>query len=287
MVTQDTASRDIGIIGAGRLGSTLALACQAAGYPVRAVAGRDPAGARALSERLDGAALLTAPQVAERVGLLVLAVPDDAVSALAAQLVFRPGQAVVHTSGALGLQALQPAAEAGALRGCLHPLQTFPERLDAPERFHGITCGVEGDGELGSQLADLATALGARVLRLEGVDRAGYHAAAVFASNYLVALHAAAAEAFALAGLPAEAAASALSPLTTRAADNVARMPLAQALTGPLARGDLSTLERHLHLLEASPELASLYRALARQLLSLPLPLPEGTRTALQRLLSP
>jgi predicted short-subunit dehydrogenase-like oxidoreductase (DUF2520 family) len=128
--------------------------------------------------------------------------------------------------------------------------------------------------------------LGARVLRLEGVDRAGYHAAAVFASNYLVALHAAAAEAFAVAGLPPEAAAPALSPLTARAADNVARLPLAEALTGPLARGDRQTIERHLRALEASPQLSSLYRALGRQLLSLPLELPEATRAALQRMLS-
>ncbi|MGD8859855.1 MAG: DUF2520 domain-containing protein [Myxococcales bacterium] len=276
----------MGIIGAGRLGSTLALACQAAGQRVSAVAGRDAGHVRALAERLGGADALSPQGVADRTGLVFLAVPDDVVPVLARRLSFRPGQAVVHTSGALGLQALQPAADAGARRGCLHPLQTFPERLDAPERFHGITCGVEGDAELGERLGDLVRALGARVLRLEGVDRAGYHAAAVFASNYLVALHAAAAEAFAVAGLPPEAAAPALSPLTARAADNVARLPLAEALTGPLARGDLRTIERHLRALEASPQLSSLYRALGRQLLSLPLELPEATQAALQRLLS-
>src|SRR5436190_2170950 len=120
---------EIGVLGAGRLGTTLALALVRAGHAVRAVASREPNRAAALA--------------------------------------------------------------AGALRGCFHPLQTFPDRFADPARLRAITIGIEGDGELDAELRALCRELGATPLSLAGVDRARYHAAAVFASNYVVALHAA------------------------------------------------------------------------------------------------
>jgi predicted short-subunit dehydrogenase-like oxidoreductase (DUF2520 family) len=168
----------------------------------------------------------------------------------------------------------------------LHPLQAFPERFGDPARFSGIVCGVEADGALGARLEGYVRALGASVLRLEGVDRARYHAAAVLASNYVVALHAAAAQAFALAGLPAALARTALAPLTQGALDGVQRLTLENALTGPVARGDVATIARHLAALAAAPELCELYRRLGAALLSLPLALSAERKTALHALLS-
>jgi predicted short-subunit dehydrogenase-like oxidoreductase (DUF2520 family) len=214
-----------------------------------------------------------------------LAVPDAAIPVVAQALSWTTGQRVVHASGALGLDVLDPVRSAGGLRGCLHPLQTFPERFADPLRFRGIVCGIEADGVLGAELAQLSAELGASALRLEGVDRARYHAAAVFASNYLVALHAAAAQAWALAGLPPELARGALAPLTLAAAESVQRLPLEAALTGPLARGDLDTLAAHTRALEQAPELRELYRRLGAALLELPLSLTEAQRTALAALL--
>jgi predicted short-subunit dehydrogenase-like oxidoreductase (DUF2520 family) len=214
-----------------------------------------------------------------------LAVPDDAVAPLAAALPWRAGQAVVSVSGALGLGALDAARREGARAGCLHPLQSFPEREGGAGRFAGVVCGVEGDPPLGDELARLCEALGARSVRLEGVDRARYHAAAVFASNYIVALHAAAAEVWRTAGLPEELARAALSPLTRGVVDAIERLPLAEALTGPLVRGDVETIALHLSRLEDLPEQRALYRALGSQLLSLPLGLSPERARALRRLL--
>jgi predicted short-subunit dehydrogenase-like oxidoreductase (DUF2520 family) len=268
----------IGVIGCGRLGASLARALAAAGYRVVALAGRDPARPRALAGAIPGARAVAPEEAARSAELLLLAVPDAAVEELASALPWRPGQAAVHCAGALDLAPLAAAAAAGAARGCLHPLQAFPEPGGSPQRLRGVTIGVEAaeaDGSaLGALLEALALDVGAaRTLRLEGVDRARYHAAAVLASNDVVALAAAAGRAWALAGLPAEQAAPALGPLLVGAAEAVAALPpgepLRTALTGPLVRGDVATVRGHLDALAGEPGLAALYRALGRELLAL------------------
>jgi predicted short-subunit dehydrogenase-like oxidoreductase (DUF2520 family) len=266
----------IGIIGAGRLGSSLAVALRAAGYPVRVIASRSPTSAETLANQLAGAATAATPeQAVEACETLFLTVPDDEIASLAASLPWRESQAAIHCSGAIGLDALAAATDAGATAGCLHPLQSYPSREGDAARFRGIVCGIEAPAPLSDLLEAIAHDLGSAVVRLEGVDRARYHAAAVFASNYAVALASAAGRAWELAGLPAEQARGALAPLLLGAATNIADRDLADALTGPVARGDIATVERHLAALDArtddDPELAALYRRLGAQLLTLDL----------------
>lgn len=276
---------EVGVLGAGRLGTTLALALARAGHAVGAVASREPTRAAELAERLPDARALSPDALVARSAIVVLAVPDDAIATLAAGLKWRADQRVVHCSGALGLDVLEPARSAGALRGCFHPLQTFPERFGDPARLRAIAIGIEGDSELDAELRALCRELGATPLSLAGVDRARYHAAAVFASNYVVALHAAAARAFAQAGLTPDAARAALAPLTAATADAIARLPLPHALTGPIARGDARTVEQHLRALAADPALHALYAQLGAALLELPLSLTSERRAALEALL--
>ena len=276
----------IGIIGAGRLGASLAMALEAAGYRVAAVASRSTGSAASLAARLGEATALSSRQVAETCELVFVTVPDGQIASVAAELPWKTGQAVVHCSGALGLDALAPASAAGARAGCLHPLQSFSSREGEPERFRGIVCGVEGAPPLGSTLERIAAGLGAGVVRLEGVDRARYHAAAVFASNYAVALMAAARRAWELAGLPPDEARPALAPLLFGAASNVAERELAEALTGPVARGDVATIERQLAALDEDRELLELYRHLGAELLRLDLHHPPDAAERLRALLS-
>ena len=276
----------VGVIGAGRLGSALAGALAAAGYTDLRIATRDPASPTEARTRAVAAALgveeSSSAALVAGSALVFLAVPDRAIAGLAGELTWRAGQGAVHCSGALGLDVLAAAAARGAIAGCLHPLQTFPGPPDATAGaglFRGIVCGVEGAAPLGELLVAIAHDLGARSLRLDGVDRALYHAAAVLVSNDVAALMAAATRAWVLAGLPEDAARDALSPLllaaaANSAAANGAHLPLAQALTGPIARGDATTVERHLRALAApggDADLAHLYRALARELLRLDL----------------
>lgn len=280
--------RTIGVIGAGRLGASLAAALLRAGYDVRAVASARPESAAALVRALGDAEIEVAePQaVAARCELVFLTIPDGSIESTAAALDWRPGQAVVYCSGALGLEVLTRAVAAGALTGCLHPLQSFPSREPAPALFEGIVCGVEGAEPLDGELEAIVGDLGARVVRLEGVDRARYHAAAVFASNYVVALASAAGRAWSLAGLPPDSARLALAPLLGAAAANVGVLELAEALTGPVARGDVETVARHEAALAVDASLLALYRALGAELLRLPLPHSPVVRERLRELIT-
>ncbi|HRC61685.1 MAG TPA: DUF2520 domain-containing protein [Dehalococcoidia bacterium] len=272
----------VGIFGAGRLGSALATALVAAGEQVKAVSSRTVRSAEHLATALGAGVAVLAPQaVADSCDLVFLTVPDAAIAALASEIRWRQGQWVVHCSGALDLGPLSGAVRQGALVGCLHPLQSFPSREGGAARFRGITCGVEGSNPLGRVLEELVGRLGASVVRLEGVDRAAYHAAAVFASNDVVALMAAAREAWTLAGLSAASARTSLVPLLLGAAQNVAEHDLRDALTGPVARGDVDTVRRHLAVLGDS-ELGALYRRLGAELLTLDLPHDAATSSALR-----
>lgn len=272
----------IGIIGAGRVGTALALALAEKGQSVAAVASRRDNGARALARRIAGAQSLSARDLVERCDWVFLTVPDAAVAGVAAELPWRAGQAVVHTSGALDLSPLDPAAARDALPGCFHPLRAFAGGDSSPNAFAGVTIGIAGGPALSPRLESLAATLGARALRIDGADRALYHAAAVFASNFAIALLVAARHAWTLAGLPEAEARAALAPLLQGAAANAVALPLEKALSGPIARGDADTIKRHLEQLARAPELADIYRALGAQLLDLELGHSTETRDSLR-----
>lgn len=271
----------------GRLGTALGSALEAAGYAPLLLHARDATSGRQARGELPGS-LTDADTLIARCALVFLTVPDAVLAEVAAAYPWRAGQRVVHCSGALGLDVLSAAKQRGAAVGCFHPLQTFPAGLpaaDAPARFQGIVCGIEGDEAVRHWLEALASDLGARGVSLHGVDRATYHAAAVLAGNDVVALASAAARAWTLAGLPPEQAREALAPLIRASAEGIGAHPLADALTGPVARGDVATVERHLQALKRDPALLELYRQLAQELLRLNLKLSPEVRRALQRAL--
>jgi predicted short-subunit dehydrogenase-like oxidoreductase (DUF2520 family) len=291
---------NIGLIGIGRMGAALARALVASGgrsgFRLTCLASRRPEAASALIAQLGSEVQAVDPaEVLDHAEWVVLAVPDAAASTLCMALPWRPGHVALCTAGALDLSVLQSARSRGAAIATFHPLQAFGEGAGL-SAFAGIHVGIEAQPPaLDRKLAALCAQLGAQPLSLTGVDRAAYHAAAVLASNYVVALHAAAARAFELAGVAPERARQALAPLTQGAATNIAAetgaasdaQALARALTGPVARGDVASVERHLQRLSGDAELLALYRALGRQLLTLPLSISAGARAALAALFGP
>lgn len=277
----------IAIVGPGRLGSSLAAAVAAAGPPLVAVAGRHSESSLALARALGRPALSCTPaEAVGRASVVFLAVPDGHVETVCAGLPWRAGHLAAHCSGALGLDALAVARSRGADTGCLHPVQSFPSPTPDPTRFHGIHCGVECTGNRAAILEDIVRSVRATPFSLAGVDRALYHAAAVFVGNDVVALMTAAARAWSLAGLPAALARDALAPLLIAAATNATRMAPAEALTGPIARGDATTVTRHLAALESAPPLRALYVALASELLREAAAGPRPGRDEILRLLA-
>jgi predicted short-subunit dehydrogenase-like oxidoreductase (DUF2520 family) len=168
---------------------------------------------------------------------------------------------VGHVSGAHGLDALAPVAAAGARVFSLHPLQTVPE---GGAELAGSPCAVSGSSPDGLAFArELAEGLGMRPFELDEEHRAAYHAAASIASNFLVALQESAAGLLASTGV--DDARELLAPLVLRTAANWSEHG-ADALTGPIARGDEATVARHLEaLLERAPELVGVYETLAER----------------------
>ena len=280
----------IGILGAGAVGTTLARALAARGAHVTAVASRTRASAEALAAVLPGAHAVPAEALPAEADLVLLAVADAAITPLAETVPWRTGQGVAHLSGARGADALAAVTVRGALPAALHPLMTITRPTpDTPaeallQRLAGCSWTLDAaDPTLASALETLVTALGGSVIRLAPQDRIPYHIAGVLASNYVVALLAAAARLWEPFAAPEEAL-RALLPLLRGAADNLASAGLPQALSGPVARGDVETIATHLAWLDAhaagAPELSAVrdaYIALAE--LTIPVALAKGTLT--------
>ena len=223
---------DVRIIGSGRAGGALATALAHAGWRVDGPLGRDH----------DPATATTGTR------LVLLAVPDAAVTPVAAALT--PGEAVVaHVAGSLGLDVLAPHLRVASV----HPLVSLPDA--DPIRLKGAWFAVAGD----PLVADVVDALGGRPLHVPDEDRAAYHAAACIAANHTVALLGQVERVAATAGVPLDA----YLDLVRGAVENVAALGPAAALTGPVARGDWATVERHLAALD--PEERPAYEALAER----------------------
>ncbi|MDR0786931.1 MAG: DUF2520 domain-containing protein [Gemmatimonadota bacterium] len=205
--------------------------------------------------------------------LVIIAVPDGAITAVAADLAAylsarqAPTVPVLHTSGALGPEALLPLSEQGHPVGSLHPLIAVSDAVESAGSFSRAWFGVGGEGEAVRAAERLVLLVDGRVLRVDSAKRPVYHAAAVFASNYIVALLALAEDLMTEAGAEREAAREALTELARGAVDSAALMSPAGALTGPISRGDDVTV--NLHLSGLSPEMSPLYSGLGRITLGL------------------
>jgi predicted short-subunit dehydrogenase-like oxidoreductase (DUF2520 family) len=262
---------DISIVGAGRVGTAVAMLWRRAGHRIVAVSG-GPATAERAGRHLPGVPVLDDAEAARAAELVVIGVPDDLIAATVQQLVDRGALSsgwVAHLSGATPLSALDAARGAGARRLGIHPLQTFPDVEAAVERIPGCVVALGADDDEGAALAEqLAKDLGGRPFRLPEERRAIYHAAAVFASNYLVAATGVAEVLLEVAGVPDPI--DALKPLQLATLANIARSGPAAALTGPAVRGDAGTIERNLQALAASaPWAVDAYVEMARVALDL------------------
>ena len=257
----------IGIVGAGAVGSGLGLALTRAGWPISAVASRDPVRRERFRELVGGTrAFEEVTPMLDEVELLILAVPDDAVEPLARSIRLYSGQALVHTSGALGAEVLLPAMAAGTQVGSFHPLVAFADTDRAVEALHGATIAVEGDDQLVVLLAEMATAIGAHAVRLAPGTKAAYHAAAVLAAGGFVALLDAIAELGRVAGLDEAGSLAIYGPLIEQTLGNARALGIRAALTGPITRGDVGTLAAHLAALRAhAPGVLPLYLAAAER----------------------
>jgi predicted short-subunit dehydrogenase-like oxidoreductase (DUF2520 family) len=280
----------LGFVGAGAAGTALARALAARGGRVVAVAARQYAHAEALARSIPGCrAYATPAEVAAASDLVFLAVPDDAIAWVAETIRWSPGQAAVHFSGARDASILAAAHDRGARTAALHPLMTFPRALqDASvettlRRLAGSSWALEAeDTALREKLIDMVTALDGHAIALEPGARVPYHIAAVFTSNYVVALAGAAVRLWEGFNIPQDEALHALLPLLRAAVESIDSAGLPAALAGPVSRGDLGTIRAHLAWLDehaandpARTSLRNAYIALTE--LAIPLAEAKGT----------
>ena len=259
----------VGVIGAGRVGTGLALALSRAGHEVRLISRRPVRVPAPLSLKI--AAEGPDAEWLSGVEVLVLAVPDDRIYPVAHHLWSTKGvgagHTVLHCSGVLGQEALAPLVPTRAALGSLHPLQTISDPEVAPERFKGAWAAVEGSPAAMDRAEELARAVGLKPFRITAKAKILYHAGAVFASNYLVVVEAIAQRLLRHAGLSDDEAWAALSPLVRGTVTNLLAGDPRSALTGPVMRGDTDTILRHLSALTLDD--ARLYQMLGRAALEL------------------
>ncbi|WP_226994298.1 Rossmann-like and DUF2520 domain-containing protein [Myxococcus hansupus] len=268
------------IVGMGRLGGALGLALQAKKWPVRIHSRTDEGRQRAEALGLKPA---TSADL-KRARVALLCVPDASVPSVAQAMsaTLPRSAALVHTAGALSLDALGPAR--GRSRGSFHPLCAVSSPRDS---LVGSTVAVSTRSPaLRDILRRMAVDAGLRIIEVPEAHRAAYHAGAVLSAGGLVSLADAAVAALGAAGIGREDALAALLPLMQSAIRGLESRGLAGGLTGPIVRGDAGVVGAHL---EALPEdVAPLYRLLSRRALGLAGDrLEPAARTALERLLTP
>lgn len=236
----------IGFVGAGRLGQALAWSLSQRGLNVTAVASQRRAGAEALAAPLAGCRVETVQGVVDACDLVFVTTPDSAIAATVAAARWRDSVAVVHCSGVTEVAALDCAKAQGALTGGFHPMQTFGDPAAAARSLPGCTVTVEAPEPLDTLLVALAERLQCRVNRLPPGMRARYHAAAGYTSQFVNVLFAEAARLWASWGASEEQATAALLPLARGTLEAIAAAGIARAMPGPVSRGDVGSIARHL-----------------------------------------
>lgn len=259
--------RTISIVGAGRVGRTLGKRLRELGWRIGAVVTRSRGTARAAVRAIGGGVPQASAAEAAQADVILMATPDGTLGASAAALaktkgVEWRGKVVLHTSGALDSRVLKTLAARGAATGSLHPMQTFSGR-GAP-RLDGAIFAVEGDAQARRTAQRIARSLGGVPVVIRGADKPVYHAAGALVASQALALVEAATGMLEGIGFPRRRATDALLPLMRQMLDNFERLGARASWTGPIARGDYATVQKHVEALRKHPrELQESYAALA------------------------
>ena len=266
----------IGFIGAGNVGGSLAVAMSNAGYPVTAVGGRTFASAQTFAGRIsDCTAYENIQEVADRADFVFISTSDDAIKTVCDQVSWREAQGVAHCSGAASVDLLQPAVDQGAVAGAFHPLQAFNSVENGVKAIPGVTFGIEGNDAIQSYLRGIASDIKGIPISLRPQDKVLYHVSGVLMGNLLAVLASVAASMWEKFDHTRDEGVRALSPMMPAVSSNLNSVGVPQAVAGPYVRGDIGTVRKHLEAVSSSaPEYLALYIELA--LVGLPFAVEKG-----------
>jgi predicted short-subunit dehydrogenase-like oxidoreductase (DUF2520 family) len=279
-------SRKIAIVGAGNLGSALAVSLHAAGHVVSEIVGREETSswrkARLLAHRV-GARATPLRKLDITANLVWFCVPDREIAACARELadaINWKRKIAVHSSGALASDEITVLRKRGAWIASVHPLMTFVPGLTPSLR--GVSFAVEGDAAALRTIRGIVRVLGGRTYPIRKEDKAAYHAWGTFVSPLLTALLATSERVAQAAGITPGTARRRMLPIVRQTVENYAKQGGARGFSGPIVRGDADTIETHLRALRGIPEAQEVYRALAAAALK---NLPTKNRERLQKVL--
>jgi predicted short-subunit dehydrogenase-like oxidoreductase (DUF2520 family) len=258
----------IAIIGCGRVGTSLALWLSKAGYPIAGLASKTLSSARNAAELTQTTRYSQVNwDITPKADVVFITTPDgiisDACALISQKKGFRENSVVLHCSGAHPSTILSSAKDCRAIIGSMHPLQSIAAVKTENNPFKDIIISVEGEDRAVETAREIASTLGATSYTIKTEGKMLYHASAVVASNYLVTLLGLAFKLIGKAGVANEDAYSVLKPLIQGTLGNIENVGIPSALTGPISRGDIKTVEQHLDAMQTqTPELVSLYGAL-------------------------
>jgi predicted short-subunit dehydrogenase-like oxidoreductase (DUF2520 family) len=257
----------LNVIGAGHVGRVLGrLLAASGGFQLQDVLTRSVQSAQQAVDFIGAGRAVASYDELRPADVYLLAVGDDqivAASEALAQAQQMAGAVIFHCSGALASTQMRSAITAGAHVASVHPIRSFADPAVVAAQFGGTFCGVEGAPQALALLLPALAAIGAQPVQIDAAAKTVYHAAAVFASNYLVTVLDAALRAYQAAGIPEPVARQIAQPLAAESMANVFRLGAAAALSGPVARGDMATVERQQHAVtQWDPATGWLYEAL-------------------------
>jgi predicted short-subunit dehydrogenase-like oxidoreductase (DUF2520 family) len=258
----------IAIVGCGRVGITLTRFLSEAGYKPVGFASKSMESAKKAAEIAGSGHFTTTPwEITKEADIIFLTTPDSTISDICNSIAFNDGfkrdSVVLHCSGALPSTILLAAKGCGAFIGSMHPLQSFALTKSDESPFQKIIFSVEGDTRAINIAKKIAIDLGADCIPIKTQNKTLYHAAAVVASNYLITLLSLAFGLIEHAGISGSDAWKVLRPLIEGTLSNIEKAGIPSALTGPIARGDIETVKKHIEeIRRKSPELLDLYNAL-------------------------
>jgi predicted short-subunit dehydrogenase-like oxidoreductase (DUF2520 family) len=282
-------SDTLSIVGAGRVGRALGRQLHELGWRIGILTGRSISSARAAARAIGAGRAedhLTREVLASKV--VLIATPDGAIAPVAEGLADLGGdewrgKVVLHTSGALGAEILKPLADLGAATGSMHPMQTFSDQ--STPKLTGRVFGIDGSAGAQKVARKMIRQMGGVAVRLSGTNKAAYHAAGSLACAHVLGLMEAATRIMMAQGFTRRQAVRALVPLTRQTLDNFESVGPRAAWTGPLTRGDFSTVQRHVKALADFPrEYLDAYKAVSRLAVGVLAAEPNATQQRLDKI---
>lgn len=269
---------NVGIIGAGKLGSALAIALSKSGFGISGVFSKSVESCQLLCEKL-GMVMVNSFDIAVlNSDVIFICIPDNYIDNMALKIAayFEPelirGKVFLHLSGALTSEVLKPLENMGAFAGSFHPIQTFADRDNGWQKLYNCFFGFEGCVEAGECAKTIADRFNGRMISIRREQKSLYHAAACMISNYSVTLFYIMRQMLIKTGMDEDEAVKAFMPLLKNTVDNIERLGDINALTGPISRGDYKVVSQHLEsIANEIPEYEDIYRLIGRETIKIAL----------------